>query len=146
MKVMVIIKATKETEAGVLPDERLLTEMGQYNEKLVSAGMMLAGEGLHASSQGVRINFSDKAPVVTDGPFAETRELIAGFWLWRVESMDEAIAWAKRCPNPKAAEFEIEIRRVFDPEDFGPSATPELKEKEQRLRAQAASNFAGPSR
>lgn len=139
MRVMVMIRATNETEAGVVPDERVISEMMQYNEQLVNAGIMLAGEGLHASSQGVRVQFSAREPTVTDGPFAETKELIAGFWLWKVKSMDEAVAWAKRCPNPKADEFEIEIRRVFEPEDFGSAATPELIEKDQRLCAEAAS-------
>jgi hypothetical protein len=138
MRVMVMIKATKETEAGVLPDERILAEMGKFNEELVNAGMMLAGEGLHPSSKGARIKFSSAAPVVSDGPFTETRELIAGFWMWKVKSLDEAIAWAKRCPNPKAEEFEIEIRRVFEVEDFGPAATPEIRENEERLRAEVA--------
>jgi hypothetical protein len=138
MRVMVIIKADKNTEAGVLPDERLLTEMGKYNEELVNAGVMIAGEGLHASSKGARVKFSGAKRTVVDGPFTETKELIAGFWLWQVKSMEEAIEWVKRCPNPTGAEAEIEIRRVFEAEDFGAALTPELKEAEERLRIQAA--------
>jgi hypothetical protein len=136
MRVMVIIKANKESEAGVLPDEKLLTEMGNYNEELVKAGVMLAGEGLHPSSQGKRIHFSGTNRKVIDGPFAETKELIAGFWLWKVSSMEEAIEWVKRCPNPTGAEGEIEIRQVFEAEEFGDQFTPELREQEDRLRAQ----------
>jgi hypothetical protein len=135
---MVIIRATKDTEAGVLPDEKLLTEMGKYNEELVKAGVMLAGEGLHPSSKGARVRFSGGKRTVIDGPFTETKELLAGFWLWQVKSMDEAIEWVKRCPNPKGEDFEIEIRRVFECEDFGPALTPELKEQEERLRVQPA--------
>jgi hypothetical protein len=138
MRFMVIIKATKDTEAGVMPDERLLTEMGRYNEELVKAGVMLAGEGLHPSSKGARVLFSGSKRTVIDGPFAETKELIAGFWLWQVKSKDEAIEWVKRCPNPTGTEAEIEIRQVFEAEDFGAELTPELREQEQRLRAQAA--------
>jgi len=133
---MVIIKANKESEAGVLPDEKLLTEMGNYNEELVKAGVMLAGEGLHPSSEGKRIHFSGTTRKVTDGPFAETKELIAGFWLWKVSSMEEAIEWVKRCPNPTGAEGEIELRQVFEAEEFGDQFTPELREQEDRLRAQ----------
>ena len=137
MRVMIIIKATKDTEAGVMPGEKLLTEMGAFNEELVKAGVMLAGEGLHPSSKGARVRFSGATRRVIDGPFAETKELIAGFWLWQVKSMDEAIEWVKRCPNPTGAESEIEIRRVFESEDFGAEFTPELREQEKRLWAQA---------
>jgi hypothetical protein len=136
MRFMVIIKATKETEAGVLPSQELLAEMGKYNEELVKAGVMLAGEGLHPSAKGARVQFSGAKRTVTDGPFAETKELIAGFWLWQVKSKEEAIAWAKRCPNPTGGEGEIEIRQVFEAEDFGAEFTPELREQEERLRAQ----------
>ena len=138
MRVMVLLKADKNTEAGVLPDEKLLTAMGNYNEELVKAGIMLAGEGLQPSSKGKRVKFSGTKRTVTDGPFAETKELIAGFWLWQVKSMDEAIEWIKRCPNPTAGETEIEIRQVFEAEDFGAEFTPELREQEERLRAQIA--------
>ena len=138
MRVMVLVKATKESEAGVLPGEELLTAMGRYNEELVKAGIMLAGEGLHPSSRGKRVRFSGDKRTVIDGPFAETKELIAGFWLWQVRSMDEAIEWVKRCPNPTGEESEIEIRPVFEAEDFGPALTPELREQEARLRAQTA--------
>lgn len=137
MKVMVIVKATQESEAGVMPTEQLLTEMGQYNEELVKAGIMLAGEGLHPSSKGVRVRFLGSTRSVTDGPFTETKELIAGYWLWQVESMEEAIAWVKRCPNPMPGDSEIEIRPVFAAEDFGESFTPELQEQEERIRADA---------
>ncbi len=133
MRVMVLVKANKDSEAGVLPDEKLLTEMGKYNEELVKAGIMLAGEGLHPSSKGVRVRFSGEQRTVIDGPF---KELIAGFWLWQVKSMDEAIEWVKRCPNPTGVEAEIEIRPVFEEEDFGAAFTPELREQEERLRAQ----------
>ena len=136
MRVMVLIKANKESEAGVLPDEKLLTDMAKYNEELVKAGLMLAGEGLHPSSKGVRVRFSGEKRTVIPGPFAETKDLIAGFWLWQVKSMEEAIEWVKRCPNPTGAEAEIEIRQVFEAEDFGPALTPELREQEERLRAQ----------
>ena len=138
MRVMVLVKVTKESEAGVLPGEELLTAMGRYNEELVKAGIMLAGEGLHPSSKGKRVRFSGDKRTVIDGPFAETKELIAGFWLWQVRSMDEAIEWVKRCPNPTGEESEIEIRPVFEAEDFGPALTPELREQEARLRAQTA--------
>jgi hypothetical protein len=134
---MVIIKANKESEAGVLPSEQLLTEMGKFNEELVKAGVILAGEGLHASSKGKRVRFSGGKRTVIDGPFAETKELIAGFWLWQVKSMDEAIEWVKRCPNPMNMDTEIEIRQVFEADDFGPALTPELREQEERLRVQA---------
>jgi hypothetical protein len=136
MRVMVLIKANKDTEAGVLPDEKLLTEMGKYNEELVKAGVMLAGEGLHPSSRGARVKFSGGKRTVIDGPFAETKELIAGFWLWQVKSLEEAIEWVKRCPNPTGVEAEIEIRQVFEADDFGAEFTPELREQEERLRAQ----------
>ena len=138
MRFMVIVKANKDSEAGVLPSKKMLTEMGKFNEELVKAGVMLAGEGLHASSKGVRVKFSGGKPTVIDGPFAETKELIAGFWLWRVKSKEEAIEWVKRCPNPTGEESEIEIRQLFEAEDFGAEFTPELREQEQRLRAQAA--------
>ncbi len=138
MRVMVIVKASQDSEAGVMPSEQLLTEMGKFNEELVKAGVMLAGEGLHPSSKGKRVRFSGDKRTVIDGPFAETKELIAGFWLWQVKSMDEAIEWVKRCPNPMAGESEIEIRQVFEAEDFGESLTPELREQDERLRAEAA--------
>ena len=134
MRVMVIIKANKESEAGVLPDEKLLTEMGKFNEELVKAGVMLAGEGLHPSSKGKRVKFSGDKRTVIDGPFAETKELIAGFWLWNVKSMEEAIDWVKRCPNPTGQEGEVEIRQIFEAADFGDEFTPELREQEDRLR------------
>jgi hypothetical protein len=136
MRVMVIIKANKDSEAGVLPDEKLLTEMGRYNEELVKAGIMLAGEGLHPTSKGKRVHFSSAKRKVIDGPFAETKELIAGFWLWKVGSMEEAVEWVKRCPNPTGAEGDIEIREIFEAEAFGDQFTPELREQEERLRAQ----------
>jgi hypothetical protein len=138
MRFMVIIKANKDSEAGVLPDEKLLTEMGKFNEELVKAGVLLAGEGLHASSKGARVRFSGAKRTVIDGPFAETKELIAGFWLWQVKSKEEAIEWVKRCPNPTGAEAEVEIRQVFEAEDFGAALTPELREQEERLRARPA--------
>lgn len=138
MRFMVIIKADKNTEAGVMPDEKLLTDMGKYNEELVKAGIMLAGEGLHPSSKGARVKFSGTQRSVIDGPFAETKELIAGFWLWQVKSKEEAIEWVKRCPNPTGAESEIEIRQIFEADDFGAEFTPELREQEERLRAQIA--------
>jgi hypothetical protein len=134
---MIMIKANKDTEAGVLPDQKLLTDMGKYNEELVKAGVMLAGEGLQASSKGARVRFSGAKRTVIDGPFTETKELIAGFWLWQVKSLEEAIEWVQRCPNPTGEEAEIEIRQVFEAEDFGPAFTPELREQEERLRAQA---------
>jgi hypothetical protein len=137
MRVMVIIKANKESEAGVLPDAKFLAEMGQYNEELVKAGIMLAGEGLHPSSKAKRIRFSEGKVSVIDGPFAETKELIAGFWMWRVKSLDEAVEWVKRCPSPAdAPDGEIDIRQVFEMEEFGAEFTPELREQEERLRAQ----------
>ena len=139
MRFMIIVKATNNSEAGVLPDATLLTEMGQFNEQLVKAGVMLAGEGLHPSFKGARVRFSGDKRTVIDGPFAETKELIAGFWLWRVKSKEEAIEWVKRCPNPMpGTESEIEIRQVFEAEDFGREFTPELREQEERLRVQIA--------
>lgn len=144
MRFMVLVKADANSEAGVMPDERLLTEMGNYNEELVKAGVMLAGEGLHPSSKGARVKFAGDQRIVTDGPFPETKELIAGFWLWQLPSLEEAIEWVKRCPNPMpGAESEIEIRQVFEADDFGAEFTPELREQEERLRAQAAAQ--GPS-
>ena len=140
MRVMVIIKANEDTEAGVMPSEQLLTEMGNFNEELVKAGIMLAGEGLHPSSKGARVRFSGSQRSVIDGPFAETKELIAGFWVWRVTSMDEAIEWVKRCPNPTGAESVVEIRQIFEADDFGAEFTPELREQEARVWAEAARN------
>src|SRR5262249_27036133 len=137
MKVMVIVKATKSSEAGELPSTELLAAMGKYNEELVQAGIMLAGEGLKPSSAGARVRFSGTSRVVTDGPFAETNELIAGFWLWKVNSLAEAIEWVKRCPNPMNEESDIEVRPLFGPEDFGEAFTPELREQEAAVRAQA---------
>lgn len=137
MRFMVIVKATKDSEAGVLPSEKLLAEMGKFNEELVKAGVMLAGEGLQPSSKGARVRFSGNKRTVVDGPFAETKELIAGFWLWRVKSLAEAIDWVKRCPNPFEGDSEIEIRQVFEADDFGAEFTPELREQEERVRAQA---------
>jgi len=137
MRFMVIVKANKDSEAGVLPSQELLTEMGKFNEELVKAGVLLAAEGLQPSSKGARVKFSGGQRTVIDGPFAETKELIAGFWLWQVRSKEEAIEWAKRIPNPTGDEGEIEIRQVFEADDFGPNLTPELREQEQRLRAQA---------
>lgn len=134
MRVMVMVKASPSSEAGVMPDEKLLTEMGRFNEELVKAGVMLAGEGLHPTSRGVRVQFSGRHRTVVDGPFAETKELVAGFWLWQVRSMEEALEWVKRCPNPQLEDCEIEIRPVYEAEDFGAEFTPELREQEQRLR------------
>ena len=138
MRFMVIVKATKDSEANVMPDEKLLTEMGKFNEELVKAGIMLAAEGLHPSAKGARVRFSGSKRTVIDGPFAETKELIAGFWLWQVKSLEEAIEWVKRCPNPMPGESEIEIRQVFEAEDFGAEFTPELREQEERLRSEIA--------
>jgi hypothetical protein len=138
MRFMIMIKADKTTEAGGLPDEKLLTEMGKFNEELVKAGVMLAGEGLHPSSRGARVKFSGEKVTVIDGPFSEAKELIAGFWLWQVKSKDEAIEWVKRCPHPPQGEMEIEVRQVFEAEDFGAEFTPELREQEGRLRAEIA--------
>ena len=135
MRFMVMVRATKDSEAGVMPSERLLTEMGKFNEELVKAGVMLAGEGLQPSSKGARVRFSGTKRTVIDGPFTETKELIAGFWLIQVKSKEEAIEWVKRCPNPMEGESEIEIRQVFEASDFGPEFTPELREAEERMRA-----------
>src|SRR5215470_8082337 len=143
MKVMVIVKATKASEAGQMPSQQLLTEMGKFNEELVKAGIMLEGEGLQPSSKGARVRFAGKSRMVIDGPFAETKELIAGFWLWKVSSFQEAIDWVKRCPNPHEEECEVEIRPVFQIEDFGDAATPEVREREARLRAQVERNKRG---
>ena len=138
MRFMVMVKATRDSEAGVMPSEQLLAEMGKFNEELVKAGVMQAGEGLHPSSKGARVRFSGKSRSVIDGPFAETKELIAGFWLWKCASLQEAIEWVKRCPNPMLTDSEIEIRQVFEAEDFGEAFTPELREQEERLRKQVA--------
>jgi hypothetical protein len=138
MRFMIIIKASSESEAGKMPSEQLLAAMGKYNEELVRAGVMLAGEGLHPSSKGARVLFSGSKRTVVDGPFAETKELIAGFWLIQVKSREEAIEWVKRCPNPMESDCEIEIRQVFEAEDFGPEFTPELREQEEQLRASIA--------
>jgi hypothetical protein len=135
MRFMILIKADKNSEAGVLPDQKLLTEMGKFNEELVRAGIMLAGEGLQPSSKGARVKFSGKNRSVIDGPFSETKELIAGFWLWQCKSKEEAIEWVKRCPNPMEGESEVEIRQVFENEDFGAEFTPELRAQEDRIRA-----------
>jgi hypothetical protein len=141
MRFIVMVKATKESENGVLPDEKLLADMGKYNEELVKAGVMLAGEGLHPSSKGARVKFSGTKRTVIDGPFSETKELVAGFWLFQVKSLEEAIEWVKRCPNPMPnSESEIEIRQVFEAEDFGAEFTPELREQEARLGKQMAEN------
>ena len=139
MRFMVMVKATKNSEAGILPKEELLAEMGRFNEELVKAGVMLAGEGLHPSSKGARVKFSHGKRTVIDGPFAETKELVAGFWLWQCKSMDEAIEWVRRCPDPMPGEeCEIEIRQIFEAEDFGAEFTPELRAQEERLRAESA--------
>jgi hypothetical protein len=136
MRFMVMVKATKDSEAGALPDHKILAEMGKFNEELVKAGIMLAGEGLQPSSKGARVRFSGSKRTVIDGPFTESKELIAGFWLWQVKSLEEAIEWVKRCPNPHPGESEIEIRQVFEAADFGAEFTAELGEQEERLRAQ----------
>jgi hypothetical protein len=133
---MILVKATKDSEAGVMPSEQLLTEMGKFNEELVKAGVLLAGDGLHPSSKGARVRFSGAKRTVIDGPFPETKELVAGYWIWQVKSKEEAIEWVKRCPNPMRGESEIEIRQVFEAEDFGAALTPELKEQEKRLHKQ----------
>jgi hypothetical protein len=138
MKFMIIVKASPESEAGKMPSEKLLTEMGKYNEELVKAGVLLAGEGLHPTSKGSRVRFSGSKRTVIDGPFSETKELIAGFWLFQVKSKEEAIEWVKRCPNPMESDSEIEIRQVFEAEDFGDALTPELREQEEKWRANAA--------
>ena len=140
MKFLVIVKASKASEAGVMPSEALLTAMGQYNEELVKAGVMLSGEGLHPSAKGKRVRFAGNTRTVVDGPFAETKELAAGFWIWKCNSMDEAVAWLKKCPNPHPDECEVEIRQIFSPEDFGEAFTPELQAQEDRHREQAARN------
>ena len=134
MRFMVMVRATRDSEAGVLPDEKLLTAMGKFNDELIKAGVMLAGEGLQPSAKGARVRFSGSKRTVIDGPFAETKELIAGFWIWQVKSKEEAIEWVKRCPNPMPGESEIEIRQVFEAEDFGAEFTPELREQEERQR------------
>jgi hypothetical protein len=137
MRVMVLVKATKNSEANAMPSEKMLAEMGQYNEQLVSAGVMLAGEGLHPTSKGKRVYFSGGNPTVVDGPFAETRELVAGFWLWNVKSMEEAVEWARKCPNPMPGETgELELRQIFEAEDFGKEFTPHLRAQEERLKAE----------
>jgi hypothetical protein len=139
MRFMILIKADQSSEAGVMPSQQLLTDMGKFNEELVNAGIMLAGEGLHPSSKGARVRFSGKKRTVIDGPFAETKELVAGFWLWQVKSKDEAIEWVKRIPNPMpGTETEVEIRQVFEADDFGPELTPELRAQEEKLRARTA--------
>jgi hypothetical protein len=135
MRFVVMVKATKDSEAGKMPSTKMLEEMGKFNEELVKAGIMLAGEGLHPSSKGVRVKFDGDGRTVTDGPFAETKELVAGFWIWQVKSLQEAVEWVKRCPNPHEGVGEIEIRQVFEADDFGPALTPELREAEERLRA-----------
>lgn len=138
MRFMILVKASKDSEAGVLPSRELLAEMGKFNEELAKAGVLLAGEGLQASSKGARVKFSGDKRTVIEGPFPETKHLIAGFWIWQVKSKEEAIRWVKRCPNPHAGEAEIEIRQIFEAEDFGPELTPELREAEDRMRARVA--------
>ena len=138
MRVMVVVKASKESESGAMPDQRILTEMGKFNEELVKAGIMVSGDGLKPSSAGKRVHFSGAKRTVIDGPFAETKELIAGYWVWKVKSMEEAIEWAKRCPNPHNEDSDLEIRPFFEMEDFGPEMTPELREQEARLRSKLA--------
>ena len=138
MKFMILVKATTDSEAGVMPSEELMTQMGNYNEELARAGILLAAEGLHPSSKGVRVKFSGAQRTVVDGPFPQTNELVAGFWLWQVKSRDEAIEWVKRCPNPMPEDSEIEIRQVYEAEDFGTALSPELREQEERLRKQLA--------
>ena len=138
MRFMVIVKATPSSEAGVMPDEAMLTAMGNYNEELAKAGVILAGEGLHPTSKGARVRFSGKKRTVIDGPFTETKELIAGFWIWQLNSLQEAIDWLKRCPNPHPGESEVEIRQIFEAEDFGAEFTPELRAQEDRILAQSA--------
>lgn len=136
MRFMVIVKANKDSEAGVMPSEKLLADMGKFNEELAKAGVLVAAEGLQPSSKGARVKFSGDERIVTDGPFAETKELVAGFWIWQVKSLQEAIAWVKRCPNPTGEEGVIEIRQIFETEDFGAEYTPELREQEERIRTQ----------
>jgi hypothetical protein len=138
MRFMILIKATKDSEAGVMPSQQLLSEMGKFNEELAKAGVMLAGEGLQRSSKGARVRFSGNKRTVIDGPFTETKELLAGFWIWQVKSKEEAIEWVKRCPNPHNEETEVEIRQLFEAEDFGAEFTPELREQEERVRAEIA--------
>jgi hypothetical protein len=140
MRFMVMVKATKESEAGVMPTEELLTAMGKFNEELVKAGVMLDGQGLHPSSRGVRVHFDGKKRTVVDGPFAETKELVAGFWVWQVKSLEECIEWVKRCPNPMTGPSDIEIRQIFEAEDFGKELTPELRAQEERLAEGARKN------
>ena len=140
MRFMVIVKATRDSEAGVMPSEELLTAMGRYNEELARAGIMLAGDGLHPSSRGARVRFSGKKRTVIDGPFAETKELVAGYWIWQVKSREEAIEWVKRCPNPMPGDSEIEIRQLFEAEDFGEQFTPELKEQAERVYSRVSGN------
>jgi hypothetical protein len=140
MRFMILVKATRDSEAGALPSEELLTAMGKYNEELAKAGILLAGEGLQPSSKGARVRFSGKKRTVVDGPFAETKELVAGFWMWKVKSKEEAIEWVKRCPNPMPGDSEIEIRQVFEAEDFGEQFTPELKEQAERVYTQVSGN------
>ncbi|MDB5554598.1 MAG: dehydrogenase [Rhizobium sp.] len=139
MRVIVLVKATADSEAGTMPSTELLEAMGKYNEELVNAGVMLSGEGLHPSSKGVRIGFDSTSRIVTDGPFAETKELVCGFWIWQVKDMADAIAWAKRCPNPMTGPSELEIRQIFDAADFGAEMTPELRAQEERMREKLAS-------
>ena len=140
MRFMIIVKATQDSEAGILPSEELLTAMGKYNEELAKAGILLAGDGLQPSSKGARVRFSGPKRTVVDGPFAETKELVAGFWIWKVKSKEEAIEWVKRCPNPMPGDSEIEIRQLFEAEDFGEQFTPELKEQAERVYAQVSAN------
>jgi hypothetical protein len=140
MRFMVMVKATRDSEAGVMPGQELLAAMGKYNEELAKAGIMLAGDGLHPSSKGARVKFSGKSRTVVDGPFAETKELVAGFWIWQVKSKQEAIEWVKRCPNPMPGDSEIEIRQLFEPEDFGAEFTPELQEEARRVYQRVAAN------
>jgi hypothetical protein len=141
MRVMVMVKATESSEAGEMPSEELFREMGRYNEELADAGILLAGEGLHPSSKGVRVRFSGKDRTVTDGPFAETKELVAGYWLWKVSSMDEAIEWVRRCPNPMMEDSDIEIRPVYEMEDFGEALPPDVREQEERLRERTEDQY-----
>ncbi|HTR64211.1 MAG TPA: YciI family protein [Terriglobales bacterium] len=146
MRCMVMVKASKESEAGVMPSPELLAEMGKFNEELIKAGVLLAADGLQASAKGRRVRFSGTKRTVIDGPFTETKELIAGYWLWQVRSMEEAVEWVKRCPNPHPGESEIEIRQVFEAEDFGPALTPEVRKQEERLRTQVAAKKRQPRR
>ena len=139
MRFMIMVKATKDSEAGVMPTEQLLTDMGKYNEELAKAGILLAGDGLHPSSKGARVRFSGKQRTVIDGPFAETKELVAGYWIWQVKSKQEAVEWVKRCPNPMPGDSDIEIRQLFEAEDFGAELTPELREQAERVYTQVSS-------